>query len=106
MVVRHPPRTRRRPRGPPVRAVDRERGIVFAFVFFDNAAGEARNVTLADGRKVVSGSSVPFTWQIAELFKIENSRIVAVESVLHGVPYGLGSGWSTWEDSMSSRPRW
>lgn len=86
--------------------VDRERGIAFAFVFFDNAAGEARNVTLADGRKVVSGSSVPFTWQIAELFKIENGRIVAVESVLHGVPYGLGSGWSTWEDAMSSRPRW
>lgn len=86
--------------------VDRERGIAFAFVFFDNAAGEARNVTLSDGRKVVSGSSVPWTWQIAELFKIEKGRIGPVESVLHPVPYGMGSGWSTWEDQMSSRPRW
>ena len=32
-------------------AVDRERGIVFAFACFDNAAGDARNGTLADGRK-------------------------------------------------------
>ena len=21
-------------------------------------------------------------------------------------PYGMGSGWSSWEDAMSSRPRW
>ena len=86
-------------------AVDRERGIAFAFAFFDNAAGEARNVTLRDGRKVVSGSSVPWTWQIAEAFKIEKGLIGPVESVLHPVPYGMGSGWSTWEDAMSSRPR-
>jgi hypothetical protein len=85
--------------------VDRERGIVFAFAFFDNAAGEARNVTLRDGRKVVSGSNVPWTWQIAEAFKIEKGLIGPVESVLHAVPYGMGSGWSTWEDAMSSRPR-
>ena len=85
-------------------AVDRERGIAFAFAFFDNAAGEARNVTLRDGRKVLSGSSVPWTWQIAEAFKIEKGLIGPVESVLHPVPYGMGSGWSTWEDAMSSRP--
>lgn len=85
-------------------AVDRERGIAFAFAFFDNAAGDARNVTLRDGRQVVSGSSVPWTWQIAEAFKIEKGLIGPVESVLHPVPYGMGSGWSTWEDAMSSRP--
>ena len=66
-------------------ALDRERGIAFAFRFFDNAAGEALNVTLTDGRKGLIGP---------------------VESVLHPVPYGMGSGWSTWEDAMSSRPRW
>ena len=87
-------------------AVDRERGIVFAFAFFDNAAGDARNGTLADGRKVVSGPSIPWTWQIAEFFKIEKGLIGPVESVLHQVPYGMDSGWSTWEDAMSSRPRW
>ena len=87
-------------------AIDRERGIVFAFAFFDNAAGDARNGTLADGRKVVSGPSIPWTWQIAEFFKIEKGLIGPVESVLHQVPYGMDSGWSTWEDAMSSRPRW
>jgi hypothetical protein len=86
--------------------VDSERGLAFAFAFFDNAAGDARNVTLADGRRVVSGSSVPWTWQIAEVFKIERGRIGPVESVLHPVPYGMGSGWSTWEEAMSSTPRW
>ena len=86
-------------------AVDRERGIAFAFAFFDNAAGDARNVTLRNGRHVISGSSVPWTWQVAEAFKIDKGLIGPVESVLHPVPYGMGSGWSTWEEAMSSRPR-
>jgi hypothetical protein len=87
-------------RDPRFVAVDPERGLAFAF--FDNAS---RNGTLADGRNVVSGPSVPWTWQIAEVFKIERGKIGPVESVLHQVPYGMGSGWSTWEDAMSSRPR-
>jgi len=86
-------------------AVDPERGLAFAFAFFDNASGDTRNGTLADGRTVVSGPTVPWTWQIAEVFKIENGEIGPVESVLHQVPYGMGSGWSSWEDAMSSRPR-
>ena len=49
--------------------VDPERGLVFAFAFFDNGSGDARNGTLADGR------------------------------------YGMGSGWSTWAEAMSSDPR-
>jgi hypothetical protein len=48
-------------------AVDPERGLAFAFAFFDNGSGDARTGTLADGRKVVSGLSVPWTWQIASL---------------------------------------
>ena len=87
-------------------AVDPERGLAFAFAFFDNASGDTRNGTLADGRKVVSGPTVPWTWQIAEVFKIENGEIGPVESVLHQVPYGMGSGWSSWEDAMSNRARW
>ncbi len=87
-------------------AVDPERGLAFAFAFFDNASGDTRKGTLADGRQVESGPTVPWTWQIAEVFKIENGLIGPVESVLHQVPYGMGSGWSTWEESMSSAPRW
>ena len=86
--------------------VDSERGLAFAFAFFDNGSGDARNGTLADGRKVVSGPAIPWTWQIAEVFKIEKGLIGPVESVLHPVPYGMGSGWSTWQESMSSVPRW
>jgi hypothetical protein len=87
-------------------AIDRERGIAFAFAFFDNASGDARHGTLRNGRTVSSGPSIPWTWQIAEFFKIEKGLIGPVESVLHQVPYGMGSGWSTWEDAMSSRPHW
>ena len=86
--------------------VDPERGLAFAFAFFDNGSGDARNGTLADGRKVVSGPAIPWTWQIAEVFRIEKGLIGPVESVLHPVPYGMGSGWSTWQEAMSSSPRW
>lgn len=85
--------------------VDPERGLAFAFAFFDNGSGDARNGTLADGRKVVSGPAIPWTWQIAEVFKIEKGLIGPVESVLNQVPYGMGSGWSTWQEAMSSVPR-
>jgi len=27
------------------------------------------------------------------------------QAVLHPVPYGMGSGWSSWEEAMSSQPR-
>jgi len=68
--------------------VDPERGL--AFGFFDNAGGESRFGTLPDGRRVASGPKIPWTWAIAEVFKIENGLI--------------GSGWSSWEDSLSSEP--
>jgi hypothetical protein len=40
------------------------------------------------------------------VLKIERGLIGPVESVLHHVPYGMGSGWSSWEDSLSSAPRY
>ena len=63
-------------------AVDRERGIVFAFAFFDH-------------------EQINWTWQLAELFKIENGLIRRVEAVFHRAPYGTPSGWSTFEQAMS-----
>jgi hypothetical protein len=63
-------------------AVDRERGIVFAFGFFDHI-------------------QINWTWQIAELFKIEKGNIRRIEAVFHRCPYGLNSGWSTYEQGMS-----
>jgi hypothetical protein len=86
-------------------AVDPERGLVFAFVFFDHAAGETRTFTTANGRQVTAGPAQPWTWYIAELFKIENGLIRRIEATLERVPYGMTSGWSSWEDGMSDRAR-
>jgi hypothetical protein len=63
-------------------AVDRERGIVFAFAFFDH-------------------EQINWTWQLGELFKIENGQIRRVEAVFHRAPYGIPSGWSSFEQAMS-----
>jgi hypothetical protein len=64
-------------------AVDRERGIVFAFGFFDH-------------------HRINWTWQLAELFRIEKGQIRRIEAIFHRAPFGMASGWSTWEQSMSS----
>ena len=85
--------------------VDRERGLVLGFAFFDHAAGKTRTFKTPDGRTVTSGPTTPWTWEIAELFKIENGKIRQIEAVLDHSPYGMGSGWSTWEQSMSSQAR-
>lgn len=63
-------------------AVDRERGIVFAFAFFDH-------------------KRINWTWQLGELFKLENGLISRIEAVFLRSPYGMQSGWSTYEQGMS-----
>ncbi|MBO9574540.1 MAG: nuclear transport factor 2 family protein [Sphingobium sp.] len=67
-------------------AVDRERGIAFAFGFFDH-------------------EQINWTWQLAELFKIEKGKIRRIEAIFHRAPYGLNSGWSTFEQGMSEEPQ-
>ena len=64
-------------------AVDREYGIVYSFAFFDH-------------------HRINWTWQIAELFRIENGQIRRIEAIFHQAPFGMPSGWSTWEQAMSS----
>jgi len=61
-------------------AVDRERGIVYSFGFFDHAAGKSRYFKSPDGRDVVAGPTEPWTWQIAELFKVEKGKIRRIGS--------------------------
>jgi hypothetical protein len=82
-------------------AVDRERGIVFAFGFFDHGAGKTRYFKTPDGRDVKAGPTEPWTWQIAELFKVEKGNIRRIEAVLQRCPYGMNSGWSTYEKGLS-----
>ena len=63
-------------------AVDRERGVVFSFAFFDHRP-------------------INWTWQLGELFKIENDKISRIEAIFIRGPYGICSGWSTYAQCRS-----
>jgi hypothetical protein len=86
-------------------AVDPERGLTFSFVFFDHAAGDTRRFRTPDGRAVTAGPRQPWTWQLAEAFRIEKGRIRQIMAIMERVPYGMNSGWSTWEQGLSDEPR-
>ena len=86
-------------------AVDQERGLVFSFIFFDHMGGDTRHFTTPDGRAVTAGPTTPWTWELAEMFKLEKGKIHRIEAILDRAPYGMGSGWSSADDAMSDRPR-
>jgi hypothetical protein len=86
-------------------AVDEERGIVFAFGFFDHQGGDTRHFKTPDGRDVVAGPVQPWTWEIAELFKVQGGKIHRIQAVLQRAPFGMNSGWSTWLQGMSDEAR-
>jgi hypothetical protein len=67
-------------------AVDRERGIVYAFAFFDH-------------------EQINWTWQLGELFKIQDGKIRRIEAIFQRAPYGIQSGWSTYEQGRSDQPQ-
>jgi hypothetical protein len=84
-------------------AVDEERGVVASYVFFDHDAGASRTFQTPSGRTVTAGPVQPWTWHIMEVFKVENGLLHEIEAVLERAPYGMTSGWSSWEDGMSDR---
>jgi hypothetical protein len=86
-------------------AIDPERGLVFSFVFFDHMAGYTRTFQTPDGRTVTAGPRQPWTWETAEAFHIERGQIHQIMGITERVPYGMNSGWSTWEEGMSSEGR-
>jgi hypothetical protein len=67
--------------------------------------GEDRTYQTPDGRTVTGGPMEPNSWQLAELFKIENGLIRRIEAIMLPPPYGMNSGWSSWEDGLSSEAR-
>jgi hypothetical protein len=73
-------------------AIDPELGVVCAMGFFDHN-GTVRDYNLADGTPAKANLSQPFTWQIAEAFRIENGLITHIEAVLNPAPYGMKPGW-------------
>lgn len=86
-------------------ALDTERGIALAFTFFDHEAGSTRTFKTPDGRTVTAGPVQPWTWEVAELFKVYGGKIHRIEAVLQRCPYGMLSGWSTRAEGMSDRAR-
>jgi hypothetical protein len=86
-------------------AVDRERGLVMVIAEADEPAGKYATFKLSDGREITAGASRPTTIAAFEMYKIEGGKIRRIEAAQHDVPYGMLSGWSSYEDGMSSRPR-
>jgi len=86
--------------------VDRERGIVWGFGFFDHQAGDTRNFTTPTGQAVTAGPTTPWTWEIAEIFKVRHGQLHEIEAVLTQSPYGMCSGWSSYEQCRSDQPQW
>lgn len=70
--------------------VDRDRGLVLAFGYFDHNAA-VRTYTLPDGRKFANPENVPSTIEISELFQIRDGKIDQIEAVINDVPYGMRS---------------
>jgi len=79
--------------------VDRQKGLVFTAGFFDHR-GDMRKVKLTSGQVVDALYDTPWTWHIAELFKIDKEgRIDQVEAFVMQAPYGI-------QDIWTERPRW
>ena len=74
--------------------VDEERGLVWAFVRFDHA-GKDKTITYNDGsvHPVNTPFDEPFSFQICELFKIRDGKILQIEALVAPVPYGMLTGW-------------
>jgi len=72
--------------------IDEERGLVFVLGFFDHDA-TLRSYTLADGRTVKQTRTAPWTWEIAEMFKIQDGKIMRIEALVNPAPYGMKAGW-------------
>jgi hypothetical protein len=71
--------------------LDEERGLVFAQVFFDHA-GTVPAAGDADA-SMRSPFNRPYSFEVFELFKLDNGRIKQIEAVLVPVPYGMPSNW-------------
>lgn len=74
--------------------VDEERGMVLSIIRFDHS-GKNKTITWADGaeHKVNPPFDQPYSFFIAELFKIVDGKINRIEALVTPVPYGMYTGW-------------
>jgi hypothetical protein len=70
-------------------------GLAFGWGYFDHDGSvEMMSVTLDDEMTDVGKMMrQPFSFYIAEIFKIKDGKIRQIEAVLTTVPYGMESGW-------------
>jgi hypothetical protein len=74
--------------------MDQQKGLALAFVFFDHN-GTIKTIRETDGTDFHPPPpfDAPYAFQIMELFKVKDGRIIRVEAILNTVPYGMKSGW-------------
>ena len=74
--------------------VDEERGLVYGMVRFDHH-GRNKTIVWNDGtvHPVNTPFDEPFSFQIGELFKIQDGRIQHIEALVFPVPYKMPTGW-------------
>jgi hypothetical protein len=70
--------------------VDRERGLVLSFGFFDHNAAD-RQYPLPDGTMTPNVLTYPQTIEISELFQIRDGKLDQIEAVINTVPYRMKS---------------
>jgi hypothetical protein len=75
--------------------VDRERGLVLSFGFFEHR-GALQTIHLTNGMTIPSPVKAPLTLEISELFQIHGGKIDQVEAVINTVPYGMKS--AVWDE--------
>jgi len=75
--------------------VDRTTGLAFGWGYFDHNGTPAKMSRTLD-RELVDVASTfrqPFSFYIAEVFKVVDGKIRQIEAVLTPVPYQMESGW-------------
>lgn len=75
--------------------VDPVTGLAFGFGYFDHNGSVAKMSESLDGKMVDVNAMFrqPFSFYIAEIFKVKEGKIRQIEAVLTTVPFGMESGW-------------
>ena len=75
--------------------VDPVTGLAFGFGYFDHDGTPTKMPVTLDGKMTDVDKSFrqPFSFIIAEIFKVKNGKIRQIEAVLTSVPFGMESGW-------------
>jgi hypothetical protein len=70
-------------------------GLAFGFGYFDHDGTVAKMPVTLDGKPIDVPATFrqPFSFIIAEIFKIKDAKIRQIEAVLMAVPFGMESGW-------------